>query len=78
MQENKELFEVRQYFDTYLEKKWVFDTREEAEKFYELMNNKRISNLTMYQIRKVSTKLIKNMEYLRDGEQNTKINILQC
>ena len=42
MQENKELFEVRQYFDTYLEKKWVFDTREEAEKFYELMNNKRI------------------------------------
>jgi len=55
MQENKELFEVRQYFDTYLEKKWVFDTREEAEKFYKLMDNKRISNLTMYQIRKVST-----------------------
>lgn len=51
MQENKELFEVKQYFDTYLEKKWVFDTREEAEKFYELMNNKRISNLTMYQIK---------------------------
>lgn len=58
MKKNKEQFEVRQYFDTYLEKKWVFDTREEAEKFYELMNNKRISNLTMYQIRKVSTNKI--------------------
>ena len=58
MQKNKELFEVRQYFDTYLEKKWAFDTREEAEKFYKLMDNKRISNLTMYQIRKVSTNKI--------------------
>lgn len=55
MRKNKEQFEVRQYFDTYLEKKWVFNTKEEAEEFYNMMNRKRISNLVMYQIRKVST-----------------------
>ena len=57
----EEFTQVKRYaekLEVYLEKKWVFDTREEAEKFYELMNNKRISNLTMYQIRKVSTNKI--------------------
>ena len=53
--EEQELFEVRQYFDYYLEKKWVFNTKEEAEEFYNMMDDKRISNLVMYQIRKVST-----------------------
>lgn len=48
-----EKFEVRQYFDTYLEKKWVFDTKEEAEKFYKLMDDKRNSPLVQYEIRKV-------------------------
>lgn len=55
MEKNKEQFEVRQYFDTYLEKEWVFNTKEEAEEFYNMMNCKRISNLVTYQIRKVST-----------------------
>ena len=32
MEKNKEQFEVRQYFDTYLEKEWVFNTKEEAQK----------------------------------------------
>ena len=53
MEKNKEQFEVRQYFDTYLEKEWVFNTKEEAEEFYNMMNRKRISNLVTYEIRKV-------------------------
>lgn len=36
MGKNKELFQIRKYFDTYLEKEWVFNTKEEAEEFYKI------------------------------------------
>lgn len=48
-----EKFEVRKYFDTFLEKRWIFDTEEEADKFYRTMDDERNSPLVQYEIRKV-------------------------
>ena len=60
MEKNKKQFEVRRYFDTYLEKEWVFNTKDEAQEFYNMMNRKRISNLVTYEIRKVRNGDIRN------------------
>ena len=51
-----EKFEVRKYFDTFLEKRWIFNTEEEADKFYRTMDDERNSPLVQYEIRKVESK----------------------